>query len=52
MVIDRILDPRTIEPIIGYSDADLRRLNLQQKLLSETHEDYAAMRSAEKVTPW
>jgi hypothetical protein len=49
VVIERILDPRTIEPIGGYSDADLKRLNLEQKLLSETHEDYAAMRSAEKV---
>ena len=28
----------------GYTHDDLKRLNLEQKLLSETHEDYATMR--------
>ena len=28
----------------GYTREDLKRLNLEQKLLSETHEDYATMR--------
>ena len=28
----------------GYTHNDLKRLNLEQKLLSETHEDYATMR--------
>ena len=31
----------------GYTHDDLKRLNLEQKLLSETHEDYATMR----ITP-
>ena len=32
----------------GYSYEDLKRLNLEQKHLSETHEDYATMRTKER----
>jgi hypothetical protein len=49
VVIDRILDPATIEPIEGYTNEELKRLNLEQKLLSETHEDFAAMRTKDKT---
>jgi hypothetical protein len=49
VVIDRILDPATIEPIEGYTYEELKRLNLEQKLLSETHEDFAAMRTKDKT---
>ena len=50
VVIERVLDRRTIEPVEGYTYEELKRLNLEQKLLSETHEDYAAMRTSEKTT--
>lgn len=49
VVIEHVLDRRTIEPVEGYSDEQLKRLNLEQKLLSQTHEDYAAMRTSEKT---
>ena len=32
----------------GYTYEDLKRLNLEQKMLSETHEDYATMRTKER----
>ena len=50
VVIERVLDRNTIEPVEGYTYEELKRLNLEQKLLSETHEDYAAMRTSEKTT--
>ena len=49
VVIEHVLDPRTIEPVQGYSDEQLKRLNLEQKLLSQTHEDYASMRTSERT---
>jgi hypothetical protein len=38
VIIERILDRQTIEPIEGYSYEELKQLNLKQKLLFETSE--------------
>lgn len=45
VIINRILDRRTIEPINGYSDAELMAQHEKQNEIMDTHEDYEALRS-------
>jgi hypothetical protein len=45
VIISRILSPATIEPIHGYSDAELMAQHDKQNEIMDTHEDYEALRS-------
>jgi hypothetical protein len=38
VIIEKILDRKTIEPIEGYTYEQLKQLNLEQKMLFETSE--------------
>jgi len=45
VIISRILDTKTIEPIQGYTDQDLMAQHDKQNEIMDTHEDYEALRS-------
>lgn len=45
VIISRILARKTIEPIHGYSDAELMAQHDQQNEIMDNHEDYEALRS-------
>ena len=44
IIIQRILDPKTIEPIGGFTDLQLLEQHEKQNDIMENHEDYAALR--------
>ena len=44
VIIQKILDRDTIEPINGFSDEELLRQHDEQNYIMDTHEDYAALR--------
>ena len=44
VIIERILDTSTIEPIEGFSDSQLLAQHEKQNYIMDTHEDYAALR--------
>jgi len=44
VIIDRILDRGTIEPIGGFTDLELLQQHELQNEIMDTHEDYAALR--------
>lgn len=50
VVIEKILDRNTIEPINGFTDEQLLALVNKQNEIMDTHEDYAALRGITKVT--
>ena len=43
VIISRILNPDTIEPIRGFSDEQLKSLQVEQKHIMETNADYMGM---------
>ena len=45
VVIDHILDRRTVEPITGFSNKELLQQHQLQKYMLTNHEDYGAMRA-------
>ena len=45
VIISRILNTKTIEPIHGYSDKELMEQHDKQNEIMDTHEDYEALRS-------
>jgi hypothetical protein len=48
VIIEKVLDPNTIAPINGFTDAELlKQVNLQNEIM-DTHEDYAALRGKGK----
>lgn len=48
VIIERINDPKTVEPLTGFTDDQLLyQVNEQNRIMDE-HEDYAALRSAGK----
>ena len=48
VIIDKILDRKTIEPIKGFTDDDLAIQKARQKEIMETHEDYIGLVPKEK----
>lgn len=49
VIIERILDRKTVEPVQGFTDDELLdQVNLQNKIMDE-HDDYAALRSEGKI---
>jgi xyloglucan galactosyltransferase MUR3 len=44
VIIDRMLDPATVEPLAGYSDAELIEQHDAATEILNTHEDYLALR--------
>jgi hypothetical protein len=46
VIIERILDRETVAPIKGFTDSELLRLVDLQNEIMDTHEDYAALRTA------
>jgi hypothetical protein len=48
VIIEKMLDTVTIEPRGGYTWEELKRLNLEQKELADSHEDFATMRTKER----
>ena len=44
MIIERILDRHTVEPISGYSNAELLAQHQLQRDIMNNHEDYEALR--------
>eukprot|EP01041_Mallomonas_annulata_P004876 gene4876-9723_t len=44
VIINKILDRKTVEPITGYSDEELLRQHMQQKEIMNKHEDFSALR--------
>ena len=43
-MIERILDRTTIQPMNGYTDAELLQQHLEQREIMTYHEDYEALR--------
>lgn len=48
IIIDKILDRKTVEPIEGFTDEELANQHDLQNYLMDTHEDYAALRAIGK----
>eukprot|EP01035_Chromulina_nebulosa_P020816 gene20816-26984_t len=46
IIIEKILDPKTVEPIDGFSDVELLHQHEKQNDIMDNHEDYAALRSS------
>ena len=44
VIIRRILDRKTVEPIEGFSDEELLNQHEKQNYIMDTHDDYAALR--------
>lgn len=48
IIIERILDPKTVEPLTGFSDEELYRQHEVQNEIMESHDDYASLRRPNK----
>ena len=48
VIIEKILDRRTVEPVGGFSDAELEKQKQQQKEIMTTHPDYIGLMPREK----
>lgn len=49
IVIEKIIDRKTIEPINGFSDEELNLHHDKQVDIMDNHEDYASLRSVSKI---
>jgi hypothetical protein len=49
VIVERIVDPSTVDPLDGYSNQELMRQHMEQKAIMQQHEDYAALRPKEKI---
>ncbi|CAK9250377.1 unnamed protein product [Sphagnum jensenii] len=50
IIISRLLDPHTIEPLSGFTDEEILEQVAEQNRIMEEHEDYAALRPSNVST--